>query len=282
MLKNIFFLLFFFLVTNSFAQKKMTPISQSSLTGISLPNGSKQDSRMLSVAGAKILLEMESKKANVSLSSPEVLLLPPAAAGGFNADSLVKNLSDQGWAVSVIEGDNKYAWLQKDNRNLIMYFSMNAKETGLYFAEAASAPVQNGGGNTTGTIQTAPTETNQTQQTTNTVVQTNQPEVVQTNQTEVVQQPTTPVTNSGFAFNTTNFDDGWTATVQENWVEVTKGTTRVLIHYPNKQADAYNSVLMDGLKNAWNILVAPGTAVPQILSLSHLPDGSPLNLQKLI
>ncbi len=257
MLKNIFFLLFFFLVTNSFAQKKMTPISQSSLTGISLPNGSKQDSRMLSVAGAKILLEMESKKANVSLSSPEVLLLPPAAAGGFNADSLVKNLSDQGWAVSVIEGDNKYAWLQKDNRNLIMYFSMNAKETGLYFAEAASAPVQNGGGNTTGTIQTAPTETNQTQQTTNTVVQTNQPEVVQTNQTEVVQQPTTPVTNSGFAFNTTNFDDGWTATVQENWVEVTKGTTRVLIHYPNKQADAYNSVLMDGLKNAWNILVAP-------------------------
>ena len=40
-------------------------------------------------------------------------------------------------------------------------------------------------------------------------------------------------------------------------MEVTKGTTRVLIHYPNKQADAYNSVVMDGLKNAWNILVAP-------------------------
>lgn len=60
-----------------------------------------------------------------------------------------------------------------------------------------------------------------------------------------------------FAFNTTNFDDGWTSTVQEDWVEVTKGDTKVLIHYPNKKADAYNSVLMDGLKNAWNILVAP-------------------------
>ena len=157
MLKNIFLILFLFSAVNPFAQKKMTPISQSALTGISLPNGSKQDGRMLSIAGAKILLEMESKKANITLSSPEVLLLPPVTAGGFNADSLVKNLSDQGWAVSVIEGDNKYAWLQKDNRNLIMYFSMNAKETGLYFAEAASAPVQNGGGNTTGTIQTAPT-----------------------------------------------------------------------------------------------------------------------------
>ena len=62
---------------------------------------------------------------------------------------------------------------------------------------------------------------------------------------------------SGFSFTTTNFDDGWSSTVKSDWVEVTKGTTRVLIHYPNKQADAYNSVVMDGLKNAWNILVAP-------------------------
>jgi hypothetical protein len=68
---------------------------------------------------------------------------------------------------------------------------------------------------------------------------------------------TTPSGNNKFAFTTTNFDDGWTSTVQEDWVEVTKGNIRVLIHYPNKQADAYNSVLMDGLKNAWNVLVAP-------------------------
>lgn len=67
--------------------------------------------------------------------------------------------------------------------------------------------------------------------------------------------PTKPVSN-GFSFNTTNFDDGWTGTVQEDWVEVRKGNLKVLIHHPNKKADAYNSVLMDGLKNAWNILVA--------------------------
>ncbi len=70
-------------------------------------------------------------------------------------------------------------------------------------------------------------------------------------------QSKTTVKPGGFAFTTTNFDDGWTSTVQEDWVQVTKGTTRVLIHYPNKKADAYNSVVMDGLKNAWNILVAP-------------------------
>ncbi len=63
--------------------------------------------------------------------------------------------------------------------------------------------------------------------------------------------------NTGYQFSTTNFDDGWTSTVQEDWVEVTKGNLKVLIHYPNKNADAYNSVLLDGLKHAWDILVAP-------------------------
>jgi hypothetical protein len=68
-----------------------------------------------------------------------------------------------------------------------------------------------------------------------------------------------------FAYTTTNFDDGWTSTVNEDWVLVTKGGQRVLIHYPNKAADAYNSVLLDGLKNAWNILV-----VPKYSSISNL------------
>lgn len=60
-----------------------------------------------------------------------------------------------------------------------------------------------------------------------------------------------------YGYTTTRFDDGWTSTVREDWVQVTRGTTRVLIHYPNKQADAYNSVVLDGLKNAWDVLVAP-------------------------
>lgn len=64
-------------------------------------------------------------------------------------------------------------------------------------------------------------------------------------------------TPGNFAFNTTNFDDGWTSTIHEDWVQVIKGNSRVLVHYPNKAADTYNSVLLDGLKNAWNILVAP-------------------------
>ncbi len=71
-----------------------------------------------------------------------------------------------------------------------------------------------------------------------------------------------PVSTGGYTFTTTNFDDGWTSTVQEDWVDVTKGTTKVLIHYPNPAADAYNSVLLDGVKNGWNVLVAPRYSSP--------------------
>jgi hypothetical protein len=245
-MKKLFLLwLFSFSGTILFAQKKLVPVQQSLLTGISLPTGTKQDSRMLSVAGARMLLEMQSKKMNATLSSPEVLILPSVTAGGFNSDSLVKNLSGQGWTIAVVEEDKEYAWLQKGNRNLIMYFSMQAKETGLYFAEASSAPVQNGQGNNNGIVQTKSTENNQTLQTNDTAVQTNQPQVIQQ-----------PVTSPGFAFSTTNFDDGWTSTVQEDWVEVTKGNLKVLLHYPKEGTvfPADPDVLTTA---AWNILVAP-------------------------
>ena len=68
---------------------------------------------------------------------------------------------------------------------------------------------------------------------------------------------TQPTRKSNYQFSTSNFDDGWTSTEQEDWVSVTKGNTKVLIHYPNQAADKYNSVVMDGLKNAWDILIAP-------------------------
>lgn len=66
-----------------------------------------------------------------------------------------------------------------------------------------------------------------------------------------------PAKKSGFAFTTTNFDDGWTSTVQEDWVQVIKGGIKILIHYPNAKADAYNSVLKEEDYTAWNTLVAP-------------------------
>ena len=129
---------------NLFAQKKLVPVTQSALTGIALPAGSKKDSRILSVAAAEVLLEMETSKSNTKLSATEVLVLPAQSSAGFTNDSLNKKLADLGWHITVISEDKKYAWLQKGTRYVISYFSMDPRETALYLAEATSIPIQQG------------------------------------------------------------------------------------------------------------------------------------------
>lgn len=252
MKKIISFFFFFLTMATVFSQKKLIPVTQSTLTGISLPTGSIQDNRMLSISAAKMLMGMESKKTNITVSNTEALILPAESVTGHNKEMIIKSFTETGWAVSENQGDKNYSWLQKRRQSVMMYFSSTKKETNLYFSATSAAPTQNTQVTNTDNNQTTLVENNQIQQSTDSTVQTNSNEVIQqTNQTV----PTTA--SSGFTFTTTNFDDGWTSTVQEDWVEVTKGTLKVLIHYPNKKADAYNSVVMDGLKNAWNILVAP-------------------------
>jgi hypothetical protein len=79
-------------------------------------------------------------------------------------------------------------------------------------------------------------------------------------QKEPVKQTTTQtnssVKNSGFAFTTTNFDDGWTSTVKEDWVAVTKGNMKVLLHYP-KEGTIFPADPAPLTNAAWDILVAP-------------------------
>ncbi|MGB4771705.1 MAG: hypothetical protein WBP58_09605 [Chitinophagaceae bacterium] len=62
--------------------------------------------------------------------------------------------------------------------------------------------------------------------------------------------------STGFRFTTSNFDDGWTAVEEADWVRVTKGNITVLLHY----AKAGTVIAADPephVNNAWNILVAP-------------------------
>lgn len=62
--------------------------------------------------------------------------------------------------------------------------------------------------------------------------------------------------STGFQFNTSNFDDGWTSTVQENWVEAVKGTTKILIHFPTNATHDYNPDLLANTRSGWDILIA--------------------------
>ncbi|WP_316829250.1 hypothetical protein [Pedobacter aquatilis] len=58
-----------------------------------------------------------------------------------------------------------------------------------------------------------------------------------------------------YQFNTTNWDDGWVSQIKDNWVEVNKGSVKVILHYPQ----ASTSIMADPepyVNNAWDILVA--------------------------
>src|SRR5215213_11291179 len=68
--------------------------------------------------------------------------------------------------------------------------------------------------------------------------------------------PAVTASNTGFQFNTTNFDNGWASAVQDDWVEVKKGNIRVLIHYP-KDGTVFPADPEPLTNAAWNILVAP-------------------------
>lgn len=194
---------------------------------------------MLSVSAANTLLSMESEKTGRTVSTTEVLVIPASATSGFDENKLAKALYDQGWNISINKDDKKYAWLHKGNQYVLMYFSSDPKEISLFFALGDSNPQK---------PQTSSASANkENSQGQKPIESSGQNKPTPTQQSAV----------NGFAFTTTNFDDGWVATVKDDWVQVTKGAVIVLVHYPNKQADAYNSVLMDGLKNAWNILVAP-------------------------
>jgi len=61
---------------------------------------------------------------------------------------------------------------------------------------------------------------------------------------------------TGYTFTITNFDDGWTSTVKEDWVEVSKGSIKVLLHYP-KSGTVFPAQPEELTNAAWNILVAP-------------------------
>lgn len=75
-------------------------------------------------------------------------------------------------------------------------------------------------------------------------------------------KPATPTTGAqpiktAFAFNTTNFDDGWVSAEQKDWVLARKGNVTVRLHYPNDLTSKYYPDSDEHITVAWNTLIAP-------------------------
>ena len=60
-------------------------------------------------------------------------------------------------------------------------------------------------------------------------------------------------TGDGYAFATSNFDDGWNSAIRNDWVEITRGDTTVLLHYGITMTD---EMRVDPSNSYWNAIAA--------------------------
>ena len=137
--------------------------------------------------------------------------------------------------MSSIEGETDFLWLRQNNKKLMANFQAKKKTHEIYFGETQ--------------LITSTLDTNRVSPKSNTAA-------VATTAIATFSNSTVS-SATGFTFTTTNWEDGWSSTVRQDWVEVTKGNMKILLHYPNKIADAYNSVFKESDYAAWNTLVAP-------------------------
>lgn len=71
--------------------------------------------------------------------------------------------------------------------------------------------------------------------------------------------------STGFAFTTSNFDDGWNAIDTADWVQVSKGATTVLLHYGIQYTDATRNFDDNKrIEHYWNLLISPRYRVSNI------------------
>ena len=226
--------------TQSFAQKNLQPASSSTVAGIPLPANTKADKRLLIRVAAKTTMDLEAADSNWMLSDNYEVFQLPVGSNNDNSDSIITALEDNGWQLLINERNNKWGLASKGSRRLMIYFETAKKESWLYIAEIAQGQA----------TKPAATPTPATPQPAT-------PQPVQPANPVQPVQPATPAHSGTYQFHTTNFDDGWTATAQPDWVEVSKGNIKVLLHFSNASIDMSSMQTPTINANAWNTLVAP-------------------------
>jgi hypothetical protein len=91
-------------------------------------------------------------------------------------------------------------------------------------------------------------------------------------------QPAPVAVKSNYKFNTTNFDDGWVAVEQTDWVQVTKGNLKILIHYPIAEDKVYHSDIDKQTRLFWDLLVAPRYSNLQNFKVYYNSSYEPANV----
>lgn len=264
-----------------YSQSKLVSISRSLLTGIQLPAETKQDNRILSTASARTLLQMKAEEGGITVGDQvEVFTMPPST--GNQTIEVVKAAAQKaGWEIRPFTNEVTYSLLVNKQRIVLMYLESLKKETALYFlvvTSPAPATVSNNASTTEVIVQSKQTDV-QAKSEAQTQTQVVVPAVAikqQENKTSTAittTSSTATTDNSGFTYSTINFDDGWTSTIEGDWVKVAKGNIQVLLYFPIQITDEIRATNLEMRDYFWNSLIVPNytikTAYPLNESLTY-------------
>ena len=248
MFRSCIIFLLFAVTFQAVGQSNVVPVSRSEMTGIEFPSGAKQDKRILSTAAAETLLEMTAKDNAIQLGDKsEVFSLTPPSK---QTEDIIKlAVQKAGWVMNPFSSEPAYTLLKNNDRTVLMYLQTFKKETALYFMPVIKAESE-------APVLTQPVQTVEVQ---------SQPEVKQSpvtvTTTPIVetkpQQSTSISSGNSFTFNTINFDDGWTSTIEQDFVKVNKGNISVQLYYSFKITDEMRNSSLEFSEYFWNLLVVP-------------------------
>lgn len=134
----IIFLLFFSLTVSG--QKNVVPVTSTKTLGINLPQGSRQDTRSISIVSASTLLKISTGYKGLSFSPVEVYYLPPLVSGGYDAEQIIGIIIAAGNHVAPDPGDNQLAWVVNSNAAYLIYYSIDAEQCDLYIGRSNKNP----------------------------------------------------------------------------------------------------------------------------------------------
>jgi len=269
---GVFALVSFF---SASGQSKLVAVSKSSLTGIELPAGTMQDNRILSTASAKTLLQMKAEENKLTGSDQvEVFTMPPFP-GNQALEQIKSTAARAGWQLQPFTNEVTYSLLTKNQQTVLMYLESMKKETALYLLKITSSPppaINTSSDNTTVVIVQSKKEQLETEpakseiETAVTAQQEQTPITTKNGSNEISPSHSIP---DGFTFSTTNFDDGWTSTIETDWIKVTNGKTQVLLYYPIQSNDEIRATHLEPRDYFWNLLVAPNFAIKTAYPLNE-------------
>jgi hypothetical protein len=227
---------------------------KSLLTGVTLPVGARLDKGTFSRAAARTMMDMESKKLNVTLGGTLELFRLPSTKDADFIGPLVTQLREQGFTVSMSPLPATWGVIEKDGKRFMAYFDGRPSDPWLYLGDVtgpstlAAQPSRPAPGRAPSSAPAAPTAATPAAPPSTTP---------QPSPAPAANTPRAPNgAASTYRFTSTTFNDGWVSREEPNWVRGTRGGVEVLVHFAQYDLRPFMN-LDEATAHVWASLVAP-------------------------